>query len=365
MKIDIRSVFRFNLLLVLWFGLLPAHGQDSTIWKVGIHPDPPFIIKTETGEYRGLCIDLWEDIATELNLVFEYKEFSDLIGMIRELDYEEIDISINPINVSSTRLKMFEVSQPFFISSIGVASTSANRSQFKAFINNFFSLDFFKVVLLLFFVIFCFGAILWAVERKYNQNQFRPGILGLLDGLWWSAVTMTTVGYGDKAPKTTMGKGIAIIWMFTAVIIISGFTATIASTLTVNSLASQIESLEDVQAIKKVGTVTASSSEEFLVSHQIISKVTYDSPQLALRGLSQNEVDIVVFDKTVIRYLINTNQVGGKVQLLPITFNKQYRSFLMPKASPLYEDVNPILVKRINQASWQEVLQRYNLEEEK
>lgn len=356
---------RFGLFLFCLLGTIRAVAQDSTVWRVGIHPDPPFIIKTEGGEYRGLCIDLWEGIAAELQLEFEYKEFNDLIGMIRELDYNEIDISINPINVSSTRLRMFEVSQPFFISSIGVASTSVSRNQFQIFIKNFFSLDFLKIILLLFFVIFCFGTILWIVERKNNQNQFRPGIMGLLDGLWWSAVTMTTVGYGDKAPKTTLGKGIAIVWMFTAVIIISGFTATIASTLTVNSLASQIESMEDMKAIKKIGTVTASSSEEFLISHQILPKATYDSPQLALRGLSQNEVDIVVFDKAVIRYLINTNQVGAKVQLLPITFNKQYRSFLMPKSSALFPLVNPILVKRINQASWQEVLHRYNLEEEK
>ena len=64
------------------------------------------------------------------------------------------------------------------------------------------------------------------------------------------------------------------------------------------------------------------------------------------------------------RYLINQEQLDGKIQLLPVTFNKQYRSFLLPKGSPLHQAINPLLVSRINRVSWQEVLQRYNLEEE-
>ena len=337
---------------------------DSTWVRVGVYPDPPFIIEEDGRHFSGLCVDLWEEIANDLGIDYEYVAFSDLIGMVRALDYREIDLSINPLSVSSTRLKMFEVSQPFYISSIGVATTTQSRSQFSIFLSNFFSLDFLKVVLLLLLVIFVFGALLWAVEHRYNQYQFRPGLLGLLDGLWWSAVTMTTVGYGDKAPKTVVGKTIAIIWMFTAVVIISSFTATIASTLTVNSLAAQIEHLEDLQGTEHIGTVGATSGEDFLVSHEIYPAETYDTPLDALRALARRDVDVVVYDKTVMRYLINEHQLNGKVHLLPVTFNKQYRSFLLPKGSPLYESINPLLVSRINRVSWQEVLQRYNLEVE-
>jgi len=64
------------------------------------------------------------------------------------------------------------------------------------------------------------------------------------------------------------------------------------------------------------------------------------------------------------RYLISRHELSSKIQLLPVTFNKQYRTFLLPKGSPLYEAINPVLVSRIHQADWPEVLKRYELEGE-
>ena len=41
-----------------------------------------------------------------------------------------------------------------------------------------------------------------------------------LSAFWWAAVTMTTVGYGDKTPVTTGGRIVGLVWMFTSVIVI-------------------------------------------------------------------------------------------------------------------------------------------------
>ena len=83
------------------------------------------------------------------------------------------------------------------------------------------------------------GFCIWLFERRQNAAQFGEGSVarGLGDGFWWSAVTMTTVGYGDKAPKTFGGRVVALIWMFVSLIIIASFTASIAASLTANRLA--------------------------------------------------------------------------------------------------------------------------------
>lgn len=62
--------------------------------------------------------------------------------------------------------------------------------------------------------------------------QFEPGngnINGFFDAIWWSLVTITTVGYGDLYPITFWGRIIGIVFIFLGFIIFSTFTAFIAS----------------------------------------------------------------------------------------------------------------------------------------
>lgn len=351
-----------SVLMVLFSGGIILFGQaESDTLKVGVYNQVPFVDIRSDSSFSGLSIDLWESIAAKNSVPFKYIEFSDAVGVIRALDYQDIDVAINPMKNTAGRMQKFDVSQPFHISSLGVMTTSSNQSQFQIFVSNFFSRDFLNIVILLLVILLSFGTILWFVERRVNKYQFRPGILGLFDGLWWAAVTMTTVGYGDKAPKTHLGKTIAIIWMFTAVIIISSFTATIASTLTVNSLEGEINSLEELKNVKIVAVVGASPASDFLQLKSFENTKLYRSPQEALYALSKKEVNAFVHDRTTMHHLIQQLQLQENVKLLPLSFEEGYRSFMMPKNHVFFDTLNQEVIFQIQQDSWANLLLNYGL----
>lgn len=53
--------------------------------------------------------------------------------------------------------------------------------------------------------------------------------VGLAGWIWWSLVTLTTVGYGDITPSTIPGRAIGVMLMFFGIGVLSTLTATIAS----------------------------------------------------------------------------------------------------------------------------------------
>ncbi len=66
---------------------------------------------------------------------------------------------------------------------------------------------------------------IYALERHNPNAQIKT----LLDGLWWTIVTITTVGYGDITPVTRMGKFFAMGVMFIGLGLFATLTGLISS----------------------------------------------------------------------------------------------------------------------------------------
>ena len=78
--------------------------------------------------------------------------------------------------------------------------------------------DFRTLVVLVFFTLLS-GTIFYSLQEGWS----------LVDALYFSVTTLTTVGLGDLAPTTTIGKLFTIIYIFSGLGLIAGFINTIAT----------------------------------------------------------------------------------------------------------------------------------------
>ena len=72
----------------------------------------------------------------------------------------------------------------------------------------------------LIFFIFLFGYLFFVSE---------PDVRDLGDGIWWALVTITTVGYGDITPVTTLGRVVASSLMLLGLGLIATITAIVSA----------------------------------------------------------------------------------------------------------------------------------------
>jgi voltage-gated potassium channel len=70
------------------------------------------------------------------------------------------------------------------------------------------------------------GAAMYFIEKGSNEQFKTPE-----DGLWWSLVTLTTIGYGDKFPTSTVGRLLAFVVVIFGIGLVGTVTAKIASAL--------------------------------------------------------------------------------------------------------------------------------------
>ncbi|GAA4323216.1 transporter substrate-binding domain-containing protein [Pontixanthobacter gangjinensis] len=340
---------------------MPGFGQvtDSIRFKnklvIGITQTPPFVEKRPQG-YAGLSISSWKMVNEQLQLPYEFKEYENLGKLLQAIENAEVDFSVNPITVTDNRMKRMDFSQPYFISHTSVAKKKESR--FLKHIKNLFSWDFFSVIGLLLFVIFIFGFLVWLFERKKNKEEFGGDLRGIMQGFWWSAVTMTTVGYGDKSPRTTGGRIIGLIWMFMAVIIISSFTAGIASSLTVESINEEITSIEDLERFD-VTTVKSSSSEELLELYNIENELVSTGAE-GLQAVFEEKTKLFVYDEPILKFEIERMDISGDVEILGQSLKKDYYSYAFPKGSELLKTINPILIRTLKSMEWATLVKEYN-----
>lgn len=348
----------FKVLILLLFANSVAAQTERDTLRVGYTTAPPFIIE-EQGQLNGVSVWLWENCAKELGLTYELipMDFSELLDSLKT---GAIDLSINPLTITSNRMESIDFTAAFYAShSIVVKDYLSPLQRLLRFLRSIFSLSFLSGFLVLIFLVFFFGLLVWHFERRENHETFRNSWKGVWDGIWWSVVTMTTVGYGDKAPTSRGGKIIALVWMLTGLLFVSGLTASIASSLTVDRLSADVSDLKAYKD-KKVGTITRSSSKEYLDNLFFKKVEVFSNVPDGLDALLEHEIEAFVYDEPILRYRLMNDPEYAELEELPKRFNVQFYAFGLSKRRHEFRaQISKKVVDIIERSKWQDILNEY------
>lgn len=356
-----HAIARFCALLlaVTTAVFLPAMAREDAPppaeLVVGVKRAPPFVIASASG-YEGLAADLWEEAARENGWRYRYREY-DLAGLLDAVARGEVDVAIGAITTTAAREARMDFSHPITSSGLAIAVRSEWAAGWFAVVRAVFSLGFLKVIGALCLVLVVVGWLAWLLEHRRNPEQFGgTRANGVFSGVWWAMVTMTTVGYGDLAPRTVGGRLLGLAWMLTALVIVSFFTAAITSTLTVGQLSSRIETAGDLRGMH-IGSVADSTSTGWLESQHLSFTESANLPD-ALARLADGRLDVVVYDAPLLQWTIR-QRFAGQLRVLPIVLERQDYAFALPPGSALREPVNASLLRRITAPDWRERVAGY------
>jgi ABC-type amino acid transport substrate-binding protein len=351
---------------MLLFSLLmlipkPAVSQNESAATrkllVGVTVAPPAYIKTADNKWVGFSVELWQELAQAMGLTFEFQQFDGVEPLLSALEHHEIDV-IPAMAVSERFEPALDFSQSYLKSGLSIAVPAEGVDyHWINVVKSIFSPHILKAIALLFLMSLIVGIIVWTFERRRNSEMFGGrSVKGIGQGIWWAMVTMTTVGYGDKAPQTIGGRIAAIVWMIFSIVFIAAFTATITTQLTLTQLRGQVHGFNDLYHTR-VGCIAGSEGFAFLAKKGI-APIPFEGLTEGLAAIESRKIDAFVQDEKILQYLVKT-EFPGRVQVVGGTFDEYFVSIALQQNSPLRKPINQALLKFMNTETWTELLNRY------
>ncbi len=352
----------FLVACLLLVSCLRAAGEEvgTRVLRIGIHDKPPYANKDGSGEWSGIAVDLWNSIAVQTGIRFEFVEtpYKDIIPDIAS---GKLDAAVGEIEVTTDAEKLTDFTQPYLMSSIGIALPSKGwHPDWLSIAKDFFNWTLVQVLIAIMGGMFVVAGLIWAVERHHQKGHFQGGVSGFGSALWFAAVTMTTVGYGDKTPSTLTGRLISFVWMLAGVLLVASFTATVAASVAAARVNEMITRPGDLFRVS-CGVMADSVPQRYLQKQGIPAR-PYPSVESALEALAKGEIEAVVADRIALRYLakqLPEENPSLQFRVSPVGFQDLFIGIPVHHDLPEFEAINVALLNTTASEQWRDTLHHW------
>ena len=239
---------------------------EGGVLRVAVRPLPPFVIY-ENRAYSGFEVDLVRFLAARLGMRVEIHTVDTVAKQIDDVNRGAARLALGGVAITASREEIVDFTLPVLDTGLTImAPVRASRSigdRITGFFRAVASSDLPWLLVVFGAAVLVAAHLVWWLERRHNPDFAGPYLKGIWDSFYWSVVTMSTVGYGDKVTRGVKGRVVALIWIALGTLVFASFTASIASSLAVNELRSGIAGPSDLPG-HRVAAVEGSAGDAYL-----------------------------------------------------------------------------------------------------
>ena len=321
---------------------------------------PPFVIYDDRS-YSGFDVELANLLAARLGMEVDIYAVDTVAKQIDDIDRGVARMALGGVAITESRERLVDFSLPVLNTGLTImAPTDTNRNvgdRILLFLRAIISSDLPWLLVVFGVAVLISAHVIWWLERHHNADFAVPYRQGIWDSFYWSVVTMSTVGYGDKVARGDKGRVFALIWIALGTLVFASFTASIASSLAVSELRGEIAGPSDLLG-HRVATVSQSAGDAYLSSLGVGPVLVEDIGE-AYSLLQAGEVDAIVFDAPVLHFHA-AREGGGEVVTVGPDFEQvQYGFVLSQEDAGFREQVNLALLDLIESGVYRQLHDRW------
>jgi polar amino acid transport system substrate-binding protein len=311
---------------------------------------PPFSMVID-GVDSGYSIALWEELAADLDLRYRYVRFDTFPAMISAVENGEADAAIANISITLEREQRLDFTQPFFDAGVQIMLADGQGGTW-ALIKAFISPRLLLAVFGAFALLVGIGMLMWVFERRKQDMFGMTAKEAMFPAFWWALNLVISGGYEEKMPVSGLGRVFGSLMVVASLFVVSIFVANITSTMTLNALNTDVDSIHDLDG-RRVGT-TMGSTTSTLLDEAGVTHTGYVDLVALQTAFETGEIEAIVFDGPILAYYARTTAPANAV-LIDRVFRPENYGIALPTGSLLREPLNRSLLRAREAGKFQEL----------